>query len=679
MTYRRLVVALALCLHAGCKPPEPPTPPPVQQEPPPPTATQAAEDIIADYFAAWPVTATAVGEHRFDTAWPNLTPDGIAADRTRIDNARALLDEVERGTLTADDKVDVAILRNQLALQAFEHEVEQPWARDPHWYASQIGTGLDDLASRDFAPIDQRAAALAARMSTLPTLVEQAIANLDPAATMIPHTEVAITQLEGIVELIRATIPQRMATAPEDARAQIGVASGPAIAAIRALQAHLRKEILPKAAGEWRLGAENYERKLALTLDTTMTADDLRRLAVVEHGRVRSEMAKLADELAPVLFPPRTVRKLRNMAAREEMLVAAVLGELSAAHTQATTLRDAIAGTLARLSAFVDEKDIVTLDPNEVLEVIWTPPHQRGVAIAGLASPGPLDVKPGLPSFYLVQPIPPGWEPRTTESFLREYNDFMLEILSIHEAIPGHFVQGYYAKREPSKVRRVFASGTFVEGWAVYTELVMVQAGYSGAGPAPDAKRPPGISKGLWKVMTSPELRAKAIALHGLKFYLRSVTNAILDHSVHAGAMTREEAIDLMVSKSFQQEGEAIQKWTRAQLSSCQLSTYFVGSRQWWALRQQAEARPGFTLAGFHDAAIGHGAPPVDRLPELMGWDGAAPPVEGEPPAPAPEGTEPAPAEPAPSPDAAAEDLLGPTKTAPPATEEEEEVIEIEG
>jgi uncharacterized protein (DUF885 family) len=651
--HRCLLVALALGLHAGCKPPEQPAPPPTREQPPPPTVTQVADDVIAKYFAAWPVTATAVGDHTFDGTWPNLSPEGIEADRTRIDQARTLLDQAESGQLSAEHRVDLAILRNQLALQAFEHEVEQPWVRNPFWYANLLGSGLDDLASRDFAPIDQRAASLASRLSQLPTLVEQAIANIDPAQAMAPQTDVALAQLDGLVDLVRVTIPQRMAAAPEDVRGQIGVASGPAIAAIRALQKHLREEVLPKAAGEWRLGAENYERKLALTLDTTMDSQKLRRLAVVEHGRVRKQMAALSDELAPVLFGARTLKKIRGMGGRDEVLVAAVLEELAGAHVQPADLRDAVATTLARLAKFVDDKDIVTLDDNEVLEVIWTPPHQRGVAIAGLASPGPLDAKPGLPSFYLVQPIPQGWNDRTTDSFLREYNDFMLEILSIHEAIPGHFVQGYYAKREPSKVRRVFASGTFVEGWAVYTEQVMVQAGYAGAGPAPDAQRPRGVSKGLWQVLTTPELRAKAIALHGLKFYLRSVTNAILDHSVHAGNMTREEAIDLMVSRSFQQEGEAIQKWTRAQVTSCQLSTYFVGARQWKRLREQAEQRQGFTLAGFHDAALSHGAPPVERLPELMGWD-----ASGAAPEPADEADE--------------------ADEAPTDAEEEEEVIEIE-
>src|SRR5262245_52060987 len=238
-------------------------------------------------------------------------------------------------------------------------------------------------------------------------------------------------------------------------------------------------------------------------------------------------MAELAYDLGSVLFTPRQIARMKTRAPGDPdtEVIRAVLEELASAHVEPDQLRETIEALLGRLGDFVKTNRVVTTDDGEVLQVIWTPPHQRGVFIAGLAAPGPLEPLPtGLPSFYLVQPVPPDWSSDVRESFLREYNDFMLEILSIHEAIPGHFVQLYYAKREPSKVRKVLANGAFVEGWAVYAEKVMVDAGYSGPDPKDGAKRPKGVGKQLWKLMQSPELRAKAIALHGLKFYLRSVT-----------------------------------------------------------------------------------------------------------------------------------------------------------
>ncbi len=624
----RLFFALSLGgLAIGCKPPPAPPPPAPPRAPTPPTAAETTDAILAAYFAAHPVTATGMGVHDHDARWPDLSEAGIEAERTRIDAARSALGEVSLTTL--DEQVDAEILLNALESDAFGLEVEQPWRTNPYWYVTLIGAGIDDLLSRDFAPVEARAAAVTARLLALPALVEQAKLNLDPAACMVPHTQVAIEQIDGLVTLVRSTALERLATAPDEVRTQVGAASSPAVMALRDLQQHLRESIVPNAAGTWRLGAENFQRKLALTLDDDVEPETLRRDAVIEHGRVRQDMAALAAELAEPLLGRRAVRKIRRRAEGDPdvEVTRAVLEALAQWHVRPEVLRDAIEVNLARLKVFVSGQDIVPMDDAEVLEVIWTPPHQQGVFIAGLAAPGPLEPQEaGLPSFYLVQPLPKAWSPEVSESFLREYNNFMLEILSIHEAIPGHFVQLYYGKREPSKIRRVLQNGAFVEGWAVYAERLMVEAGYDGVGPSPDAQRPDEIDRGLWTVLIDPELRRKAIALHALKFYLRTVTNAILDNGVHAGTMTREEALDLMIARSYQQEGEAVGKWTRAQLTATQLSTYFAGARAWRALREKARARGGFSASRFHAEALSHGAPPVEALPRLMGWTGETEP-----------------------------------------------------
>ncbi|MFO0633385.1 MAG: DUF885 domain-containing protein [Nannocystaceae bacterium] len=650
-----LSLALSLLPLPACKK-EPPPKPPVTDATPPPFA-QTVDGVFSAWFAARPGTATSLGEHSHDGAWPDLRPEAIAADRRRIDEGLAALAKLPAGKLSLDEQIDVGVVTAELELQKFGHEVEQPWRRDPSWYTAMIGSGLEDLVSREYAPLEVRVGAVASRLEALPKLCEQAQANLVAAEAYAPQTGVAIGQLDGVAALIESVIPERIGEAPAELKGRISAATPAAMTAVRALQTMLREQVLPAAAGQWRLGPEAFARKLALTLQTSISADELRRVAVVEHGRVRKQMAELATELAQVLFSKAKIAKLRSRAAGDPdtEVVRAVLEELAAIHVQPEELRDAIEGKLARLGEFVKANRIVTTDDAERLEVIWTPPHQRGVFIAGLAAPGPLEQQDaGLPSFYLVQPIPESWPADVRESFLREYNDFMLEVLSIHEAIPGHFVQLYFAKREPSKVRKVLGNGAFVEGWAVYAEKVMIDAGYAGA-PPPSDKRPRGVSKGAWKIAQDPALRAKAIALHGLKFYLRSVTNAILDHGVHAGSMTEEEAMDLMVQRSFQQEGEARGKWIRAQVTSTQLSTYFVGAQAWLRLRKHAEvmardANQTFDMAAFHDAALAHGAPPLQRLPELMGWpaQGAAKPAASSsapPPAPTAPGGEPAAAE----------------------------------
>ena len=619
-------LGLSLALASGCpkNPGPPPAAPPPAPAPKPLTLAERGDEVFEAWFAMQPVTATAFGDHRFDGQWPDLSAAGIAADRERIDAALATLGAIDKSALTVDEAVDLDILVTELTRQQFVHEVEQPWRTNPLWYATILGGGLEDLVSRDYAPITERAQSTAARLEALPAVIDNAVANLVAADTMKPHATVAMQQLAGLKILINEIIPARTSGARPTDQDRIAAATGPASAAVDKLSELIETTLLPAAAGEWRLGAANFERKLALTLGTDLRATEIRRTAILEHARVRREMAILAEELAVELFTPRKLHKIRKKAPGDgdTAVIRAVLEALAVDHVTPPRLRDRIEANLSRLQDFVADKDLLTLDGEEVLQVIWTPPHQRGVFIAGLAAPGPLDAanKPGLPSFYLVQPVPESWPQADQDSFLREYNNMMLEILSIHEAIPGHFVQGYYGKREPSKIRKILANGAFVEGWAVYAEKVVVDAGYMGVGPAADAERPFQIPKRTWKVMLDDELRGKAIALHGLKFYLRSVTNAILDHSVHAGTMTEEGAIRLMVQRSFQQEGEARSKWVRTQVTSTQLSTYFVGAQAWHRLRNAAQARAGnaFVAREFHDQALSHGAPPVHQLPELM-------------------------------------------------------------
>jgi uncharacterized protein (DUF885 family) len=652
---RACLGALLLAAAACPAKPTPTTPPPVTTADPRSPLATATDEILDAWLQSNPVGATSLGDHRFDGAWPKLAPADLEADLRRIEDGLAKLAAIDPATLSPTERVDLEILRNDLELQRFGHEVEKPWTTSPLAYAGTIGTGLDDLVSRDYAPVSERARAAADRLEGLPAFVEQAVQNLQPGQTTQPHTEVARGQLDGAL-LLLDEIPGRLEGADAAQLGRIAAATPPAREALQKLRDHV-EALLPAANAPWRLGKEAFERKLRLTLHTELSADEIRRLAILEHAAVRVRMVELAAELAEVMFTPAERRAIERKAKgdKQAALVTAVLDALAGAHVAPAQLRDSIESTLGRLDAFVREQGLVTLDDAEVLKVIWTPPYQRGVAIAGLAAPGPLDAgTPGLPSFYLVQPVPEEWDEAVKTSFLREYNDFMLEILSIHEAIPGHFVQLYYGKREPSKIRKVLANGPFVEGWAVYAERIMVEAGYSGATLS---SLPAHVSgKRLKKVLESPELRAKAIALHGQKFYLRSVTNAILDHSIHAGAMDELEALELMVFRSFQQEGEAKAKWVRAQVSSTQLSTYFVGAQAWFRLRKQAEARAAaagqaFDAKAFHDQALSYGAPPVHMLPALMGWSDAAPapaptgdaaPVEDAAPAPAEDAATPA-------------------------------------
>jgi uncharacterized protein (DUF885 family) len=254
-------------------------------------------------------------------------------------------------------------------------------------------------------------------------------------------------------------------------------------------------------------------------------------------------------------------------------------------------LRDAQA-TVDRIKTFIRERDILSLPEPDRCDIIEMPEFRRGNSLAYLDNAPPLD--PKAASYYAVSPPPSDWDEQRVKSFLEEYNRHMLQILTIHEAYPGHYVQLEYANRNPSLIRRVLSSGVYIEGWAVYTEQTMLDQGYGD--------------------------QNLSLRLMQLKFYLRAVANAILDHKMHCTKMSDEEALGFMIDDAFQSEGEARLKLIRAKQSSTQLSTYFVGRMAHYRLRQEIQRELGdaFDLGRYHEAVLEQGSVPVKYLPALV-------------------------------------------------------------
>jgi uncharacterized protein (DUF885 family) len=327
-----------------------------------------------------------------------------------------------------------------------------------------------------------------------------------------------------------------------------------------------------------------------LTLQSTMTPQEIVQRAWGEFYRVRDEMFEIAKGIHEERFPGTTVERTGTDA--DMRMVRKVLDMIADDHPNEDNILPYIQQTLADLEAFIREKDLLTLDDGQKLVVTWMPEYSQGVAIAGLESPGPLDKH--LDAFYYVMPIPPDWSAEQADSFFREYNNYMVQILTIHEAMPGHFVQIYHANRDPSIVRQVFGSGTFIEGWAVYCEMMMVEAGYMDHDPR--------------------------LKLQRLKFYLRTVINTILDAEVHSGGITEAATLDLLVNGGYQEESEARGKWTRARLTSAQLTTYFAGMQALLDLREKYRQMKGdaFSLKEFHEAVLAHGSPPPMYLEQIL-------------------------------------------------------------
>ena len=357
-------------------------------------------------------------------------------------------------------------------------------------------------------------------------------------------------------------------------------------------QQWLEKELLPRATGDWRLGKRTFSKKLEYTLNAGLSADEVLRDAEAEFTRVHNDMYVVARQLGHRYFPAAPVPVADTAGKRET--VAKVIAAVSKEHSRPEELLADARAQVDTIKKFIREKNILRLPEPDRCQIIEMPEFQRGNSLAYLNGAPALD--PEAPSFYAISPPANNWSAQRTISLLEEYNRHMLQILTIHEAYPGHYVQLEYAARTPSLIRRVLGSGVMIEGWAVYTEQMMLDQGY-GAGP--------------------DELQLR---LNQLKFYLRAVCNSILDHKLHCANMSDDDAIRLMVEGAFQSKEEATLKLVRAKQTSTQLSTYFVGRMAHVRLREQTQRELGqaFNLARYHEAVMSQGSVPMKYLPELV-------------------------------------------------------------
>ncbi|WP_447938958.1 DUF885 domain-containing protein [Pseudoxanthomonas mexicana] len=557
-------------------------------------ADAAFSDLSKRALEGWlqlsPVGATQIGEHKYDGELDDLSAAGRQKSLEFSKKILAELDATDIAALSRENQVDAAILRNQLQYDIWTAETLQSWAWDPQVYNNVAGGAIYGLMAREFAPLPDRLKSATARMQKIPALLAQARENLDPARVPKVHAETVAKQNAGILSIVETFITPHLKDLPEADRAQAQAAIDGLKAAVAEHQAWLDKTLVPNAKGDFRIGQALYDQKLQFALLSSLSRADIKQRAEGELKRVREEMYGIARTVlkdkpgAPAL--PETPTADEQQKAIEAAL------ELAYAERPARdkVVPDAEAA-LAQATEFVRKRDLVTL-PDAPVEIIEMPEFQRGVAVAYCDSPGPLDKN--LKTFYAVSPIPDEWDQKQVDSFLREYNSRMIHLLSIHEGTPGHYLEGWHSAKFPSTLRAVLRSGMFAEGWAVYTEKMMSDAGYLDNDPL--------------------------FHLVQMKFYLRTIANAILDQGVQVDGWTREQAMDLMVRQTFQQEREAAGKWTRAQLTSAQLPTYFVGVQEHFDMRKAAEAKQGaqFNLKAYHDQVLSYGAPPVRFVRQLM-------------------------------------------------------------
>ncbi|KWV33865.1 DUF885 domain-containing protein [Micromonospora rifamycinica] len=531
-----------------------------------------AERIVDAVLESRPGLATSSGDHRFDDRLPDLSGPAVAADQAMLKEAADALAEVDADALDVEEQVDHALLSALVDRELFELSEIRAYEWDP--LAHNPGPLLHALLARPYAPVEERLAHLAGRLTAVPDALATARATLRDMPRI--HAETAVGQFAGTAALIRDEVPLLLARAPA-LDGMVGPAARAATAALDEFVGWLRAGLAADAGPgrDPRLGRRRWEARLWHTLDTELGAAEVQRRAWDNLDRVTAEIRAAAVELVGGPADDETVRRALDL--------------LAAEHPDDHSIVDLASVSLDEAAEFVRVHDLVSLvdDPCVIQEM---PEFARGVAVAYCDSPGPLEPA-DLPTFYCIAPTPADWPAHRVESFYREYNDHMIRNLTVHEAMPGHFLQLAHARRYagPTRVRALTESGVFIEGWAVYTEELMAGLGFGGL----------------------------PVRLQQLKMQLRMTINALLDQLVHCDQMTEADALALMTGRGFQEEGEAAGKWRRALLTSTQLSTYFVGYSE---MADVAASRPaGVPVRQWHDAMLAHDCPPPRHLRTLLG------------------------------------------------------------
>jgi uncharacterized protein (DUF885 family) len=537
-------------------------------------ADALVNDFVYESLALAPATATFAGYHvhkgvRLDVLWDDYSKAGIERSRSFNAGLSRRLDALQGTAIDAERQADLDIVRDSVGLNLLEFDHIQDYRHNPTGYVELIGNGLYNLYVLNSAPEAERFGYIIKRLQRLPVLIAQARTNLIDAPEV--WNRVAREENDGNIELIDKTL---RAAVPASLKSAYAAAAAPALKSLQDFNSYLA-DTLSKKTSDWRLGADNYRQKCGYYLHTGKNPAQLLAVAEADLAATRAELAKVAAPRSP-----------------QE-----ALAEVASQHATPATYMDEVRQTLAQSTAFVKQKDLLTLADNSNLAVIDTPVFMRGVYAVGGFNAAPA-LEPQLGAYYWVTPIPGDWPQARIDSKLREYNHFTLHQLTVHEAMPGHYVQAEYANRIEPLARRVlrniWGNNAYIEGWAVYAQQMMTDEGY---------------------LDHDPRMR---LAL--LKQMLRAEANTILDIRLQTMGMTDSQALDLMMQQTYQEREEATAKLQRAQLSSCQLAVYYAGSQGWNEVRAHFRARhpQDYSLKKFHEAALNEGAVPLATLDRLL-------------------------------------------------------------
>ena len=563
------------------------------------SASQVADlsqEFVYTTLSFSPSTATGVGLHEYkgqklDDLLDDFSPAVLDRHLKFYQGFATRLAQIKPEALPPEERVDATILRDQTALMQMELSQIRSDLHNPTMYVETLGNALFAPLQLEYAPLSDRIGHIIARLRRVPLFLDQAKTDLVTSPEV--WTKVAIDENTGNIDLVDKVIRQKV---PAEQQKDYSAAAEPALTAMRSFQSYLSDSLMQRQT-DWRLGSELYTRKFRYTMETGGDADAMLIAASRDLGTVRAHTLEVALPLHRQMEPTHKDHDDLSGDERINRIVGEVLSHIAQRHSTPESYMDDAKRDLDEARAFVQQKHILTLPSGGNLQVIPTPEFMRGIYSVGGFNPAPA-LEPQLGAFYWVTPIPADWPKERIESKLREYNFYKLKLLTIHEAMPGHYVQFEFANGVEPKSRRVlraiFGNGPYIEGWAQYAEQTLLEDGFLNG---------------------SPEME-----LTFAKERLRVIANAILDIRLQMLNMTDREALDLMENQTFQEPEEATAKLQRAKLSSCQLPTYYAGWNGWLQARDQYRQERGSTaaLAAFHDAALKEGAVPLSGLSALL-------------------------------------------------------------
>lgn len=542
-------------------------------------------DFVNQLWKLNPTSALYAGYHNYDSIL--IIPDVNYRNYCdqQYDSILYDLGDIEIGLLSPQNKTDYWMIQDYLKGGIWYDTAFKSFEWNPANY--NVAGEFAEILNGRYAPLNNRLIMFDKRLNNVSAYYQAAKRELKNPT--IEHTDLAILQHEGSVEevfgknlqdsvmastLDEATKTHLLSYADTAKKAMLGYVD---------YLKTMRKTMTTENSRSFRIGKDLYDTKFKYDIASSYTAEEIYNKAVKRKAELHHEMAELSRKLWPKYFPKEA------MPADSLQLIRKMIDKLSLVHVNRDSFLESIQAQIPALIKFIKEKDLIYIDPSKPLVVRKTPAYMEGGgAGASISAPGPYDK--GGNTYYNVSPLT-GYSPEQAESYLREYNQYILQILNIHEAIPGHYTQLVYSNNSPSIIKSIMGNGAMVEGWAVYTERMMLENGYGNNEPE------------MW--------------LMYYKWHLRSVCNTILDYSVHVKNMSEQDAMKLLVDGAFQQTAEAQGKWKRVRLTQVQLTSYYTGFTEIYELRESMKSKD-FNLKKFHEQFLSYGSAPVKYIRDLM-------------------------------------------------------------